>query len=137
MGGCTQQVTTPISSVPSTESVLLSGKISKYPFTRKMEQPTTGEVTNIDTMQNGFHESWKKTIGKNDIEPVVWDALKTCPKISIYTQNEGLAKEVTPKQFEKGNIEITGKYDGPGLNFKLNPTQKTFLNTHGWLVFDP
>jgi len=102
-----------------------------------MEQPTTGEITNVDTMQNGFYESWKKMIGKNDLEPVFWDTLKLCPKISIYALNQGLVKEVTPKQLEKGNIEITWKYNGLGLNFKLNPTQTAFLDTHGWLVFDP
>jgi hypothetical protein len=107
MAGCTQQAITPTSSAPSTESVLLSGKISKYPFTRKMEQPTTEEITNVATMQNGFYEPWKKMIGKNDVEPLVWDTLKVCPKISIYALNQGLVKEVTPKQLEKGNIEIT------------------------------
>jgi len=89
-------------------------------------------------MQYGFKELWKKTISKEDASPESWDVLKKCAKISVLN-NDGysVVKELTRKELEKGNVEITGQYDGLGLSFELSPTQKTFLSTHGWVLFDP
>ncbi|MEI6774329.1 MAG: hypothetical protein WCL18_06145 [bacterium] len=138
MSACNQStpLSTPITL--STPSIVLSGKLSPYPFTEKMEKPASGEIKNIDTMQYGFKELWKKTISKEDASPESWDVLKKCAKISVLN-NDGysVVKELTRKELEKGNVEITGQYDGLGLSFELSPTQKTFLSTHGWVLFDP
>lgn len=101
-----------------------------------MEKPATKEITNIESMQNGFHQSWKKLIGKDDVDPARLETLKKCPKISI-TTDQWFTKELLRNQFAKWNIEVTWQYDWPWLFFTLTETQKSFLNDHGRLVFNP
>ena len=76
-----------------------------------MQQPKTEEIKNIEHMQNGFTETWKKTIDTTIAPSESWETLKQCPKITIFN-NDGnsLIKETTWKDLAKGNLEITGQY---------------------------
>lgn len=120
----------------ATQTSFLSGKVSQYPFTRKMEKPTIEEAKNIEYMQNGFKQKRTKNFGKADIDTATRDELKKCPSITINSVESWPIKKATPKELEQG-VELVGEYNAPGLDISLTQPQKSFLDSHGWIAFKP
>lgn len=114
---------------------MLSNKTQKYNYNWKMEKPDTQEIWNIESMQNWFSETWNKKVWPEILE---WkEYLSNCKEISIVTEDGDFDKKFSIDQIKKGNISVSGKYYGQWLNVKLNSEQKNYLDTHGWIVFDP
>lgn len=101
-----------------------------------MEKPDMKEITNLESMQNGFQQPRKKIIGEKDIDPSRVETLKQCDTITL-TTSQWFNKKVSRNDLNKGNIEITGAYNWWWLSFSLTETQKSFLNDHGRLIFNP
>lgn len=116
-------------------------KTSSYSFSDNMLKPELSEMSNWNSILNGFKDKWKNsfefTKEEIDLNQNVWK--ESCKDwITIYALNSENKKTIQINKIKPWlKVELSSQYQWEWIWLDISKNQKESFSKRGWLVIEP